>query len=717
MLANATQICKAEFGNMFLFADNAFQAVAVHNAPPVYAEIRKRGQIRPGRGTGLGRLAETRQVVHIADLKAEPAYAARDPLAVTGFEVAGIRTLLAVPMLREGQLVGAIVIYRQNVRPFTDKQIELLSNFAAQAVIAIENARLLNELRQRTDDLSESLNQQTATSEVLKVISSSTGELQPVFDAILENAVRICGAKFGGLVLFEGNAYRRVALHNAPAVYVEAQAREPVRPLAASPTLSRVAATKQLIQVSDMTTEQPEEAIAQLGGARTVLCVPMVNDDRVIGVISIYRQEVCRFSEKQMDLVKNFAAQAVIAIENARLLNELRQRTSDLTESLERQTATSEVLKVISSSPGELEPVFNAMLANATRICDAKFGDLWLYDGETFRIAALPGAPPAYAEERRRVPVMRAGSGTGLARVAKSKQTVHIADITTERAYAERDPMRVAMVELAGARTLVCVPMLKDDELIGVIGIYRQEVRRFTDKQIELVQNCAAQAVIAIENTRLLNELRQRTSDLTESLEQQTATSEVLKVISSSGGELQPVFDTLLENATRLCAAKFGSLYLSEGDAFRTPAMYNPPPAFAEARRREPLIRPFAGSVFRRVAESKRAVHVPDMTLEQGYVDRPPLTVTTVEVGGFLALLSVPMLKDGNLIGVITIYRQEVGPFSDKQIELVKNFAAQAVIAIENARLLNELRQRTNDLSESLEQQTATSEVLKVISS
>jgi GAF domain-containing protein len=251
--------------------------------------------------------------------------------------------------------------------------------------------------------------------------------------------------------------------------------------------------------------------------------------------------------------------------------------------------------------------------------------------------------------------------------------------------------------------------MLKDDELIGVFSIYRQEVRPFTDKQIQLVQNFAAQAVIAIENTRLLNELRQRTTDLSESLEQQTATSEVLKVISSSGGELQPVFDTLLANATRLCAAKFGTLFLYEGDAFRTTAMHNVPPAFAEARRREPLIRPFPGSVLRRAAESKRAVHIPDVTLEQAYVERQPLFVSLVELGGFLALLSVPMLKDGNLIGAINIYRQEVGPFTDKQIELVQNFAAQAVIAIEDARLLSELR-------ESLQQQTATADVLKVIS-
>ena len=252
--------------------------------------------------------------------------------------------------------------------------------------------------------------------------------------------------------------------------------------------------------------------------------------------------------------------------------------------------------------------------------------------------------------------------------------------------------------------------MLKEGELIGAISIYRQEVRPFSEKQIELVQNFAAQAVIAIENTRLLKELRQRTDDLSESLEQQTATSEVLKVISSSSGELQPVFEAMLENATRLCAAKFGNLYLCEGDAFRTAAMHNVPSAFAEARRREPVIHPRPGSLLGRVASTMQAVHVPEVTADQGYIERHPLFVSAVELGGFRALLAVPMLKDGNLIGAIVIYRQEPGSFTDKQIELVKNFAAQAVIAIENARLLNELR-------ETLERQTATSEVLSVISS
>ena len=379
--------------------------------------------------------------------------------------------------------------------------------------------------------------------------------------------------------------------------------------------------------------------------------------------------------------------------------------------SLQQQTATADVLKVISSSPGELEPVFNAMLEKATHICEAKFGVLFQSEGDGLRAVAMHDAPQPYVEERRRNPIIRPAPTTALGRALATKQPVHMADVLNEPQYFNVPPgyTSAQLTKLAGARTVLAVPMLKENNLVGAIVIYRQEVRPFTDKQTELIKNFASQAVIAIENARLLKELRQRTDDLSESLEQQTATSEVLKVISSSGGELLPVFEALLENATRLCAAKFGTLYLSEGDAFRTTVMHNVPPAFAEARLRNPLFRPPPGSALRRMAELKRAVHIPDVTLDQGYLERQPLFVTAVELGGFLAMLSVPMLKDGNLVGAINIYRQEVGPFSDKQIDLVQNFGAQAVIAIENTRLLSELR-------ESLQQQTATADVLKVIS-
>ena len=298
-----------------------------------------------------------------------------------------------------------------------------------------------------------------------------------------------------------------------------------------------------------------------------------------------------------------------------------------------------------------------------------------------------------------------------------NKKVVHIADLRAEKAYADRDPWIVAGVELGGVRTVLMVPMLKENELIGAFSVYRQEVRPFTDKQIALGQSFAAQAVIAIENARLLNELRQRTTDLTEALEQQTATSDVLQIISSTPGDLQPVFETMLTNATRICEAKFGVLWLSEGERFRCVALHNAPPTFADHHREEPMVNPPPGSGLRRLFETRQVAEVTDMTTIRPYIERDPFVVASAELGGYRSVLNVPMLKEGALVGAISIFRQEVRPFTDKQVSLVTNFAAQAVIAIENARLLNELRQRTDDLTEALEQQTATSEVLQVISS
>ncbi|MGA8977352.1 MAG: GAF domain-containing protein, partial [Pseudolabrys sp.] len=375
----------------------------------------------------------------------------------------------------------------------------------------------------------------------------------------------------------------------------------------------------------------------------------------------------------------------------------------ELRESLQQQTATADVHKVISSTPGDLQPVFDTMLAKATDLCQASYGTMWLSQADGFRTVAMYGGlPPAWVEQWRSGTPYRPLPNRPLARVAESRQPIQITDLRDDQSYLEGDPLPVAAVEIAGIRTLLVVPMFKESELVGAIAIYRKEVRPFTDKQIALVTNFAAQAVIAIENTRLLSELR-------ESLQQQTATADVLKVISSSAGELQPVFEAVLENATRLCAAKFGNLYLCEGDAFRTTAMHNVPPAFAEVRRRDPLVHPEPGSLLRRLVDSKKPVHIPDVTVERAYIERQPRHVTAVELGGFRSILGVPMLKDRSVVGAIVIYRQEISTFFDKQIELVQNFAAQAVIAIENTRLLNELR-------ESLQQQTATADVLKVIS-
>jgi GAF domain-containing protein len=592
-------------------------------------------------------------------------------------------------MLKEKELVGTIVIYRQEVRPFSNKQIELLTNFAAQAVIAIENTRLLNELR-------ESLQQQTATADVLKVISSSPGELGPVFQAMLANATRVCGSNFGTLYLREGDAFRAVSMHGATPTYMQARLGQLLHP-GPETGIGRAVRTKDVVHIPDATADPAYrqgdpmrvEAV-DVGGVRTLLDVPMLKENEVIGAIAIYRQEMRPFTDKEIELVKNFASQAVIAIENTRLLSELR-------ESLQQQTATSEVLQVISTSPGELQPVFDAMVEKAVRICEAKFGNLFLYEPHAFRHVCAVGEQSAFLDWLRRQPTVSVSDHphVPLAKLARTKEVTHIVDLKTERGYIERDPRVLALVDFASIRTMLLVPMLKEDELIGAIVIYRQEVRPFTDKQIELVQNFANQAVIAIENTRLLNELR-------ESLQQQTATSEVLGVISSSPGELAPVFEAMLANATRLCEAKFGFLFRYDDDAFNPVAMLNVPAALADFMRQRGPYRTQYGLPLHRVLETKKVVHTIDQAAEQ--VQTP-----SAKLAGARTHMAVPMLKEDEIVGAISIYRQDVRPFTDKQIELVQNFAKQAVIAIENTRLLNELR-------ESLQQQTATADVLEVIS-
>ena len=383
------------------------------------------------------------------------------------------------------------------------------------------------------------------------------------------------------------------------------------------------------------------------------------------------------------------------------LKEQLDRKSQELKEALEQQIASDEVLRVIASSRGQLTPVFDTILANATRLCEAKFGTLYLYDGRTFSAAATHNAPAAYVKFRMRGPILP-GSGTALDRVVKTKRPVHVPDITKEKAYLRGAAMFTTAVRLGGYRSLLSVPMLQNGKLIGTIAIQRREVRPFTDKQIELLTNFAAQAVIAIENARLLNELRQRTNDLTESLERQTATSEVLKIISTSPGDLEPVFQSMLTNATRLCDAKFGILYLCEGDKFSPAAIASASPKF------EAFVR-------------KRGAFAPDPQQPLGWLMRTKKvfqtssdpdnkdTIAAFKFGGARAFIGVPLLKDNELVGAINIFRQEARLFTDKQIELVQNFAAQAVIAIENTRLLNELRQ-------SLEQQTATADVLRVIS-
>ena len=540
-------------------------------------------------------------------------------------------------------------------------------------------------------ELHDALEQQAGTSKILKVISSSSGGLESVFETMLENAVRLCAATFGNLLLYEGDNFRRVAMYNAPQSLADAHQRSHIIARRSAPVLDRLVHKKHFIHIADVATEAPDEPIGKIAGARTLLVVPMIKEDNLVGAVGIYRQKVHPFTDKQIELVKNFAAQAVIAIENTRLLNELRQRTDDLSESLEQQTATSEVLKVISSSAGKLEPVFAAMLANATRICEAAYGAMWLREDGKLRNVAFHGAlPAAFSKLWKAGSEISLDSNVPIARAVRSGKAVKISDLKDDPGYREGHPLQVGAVDLGGIRTLIAVPMLKEGEHVGGITIYRREVRPFTDKQVELVQNFAAQAVIAIENTRLLNELR-------ESLQQQTATADVLKVISRSTFDLHTVLQTLVESAGKLCDANKGQITREKNGIFYRAESYGFSQEFMDYVEGSP-IKTERGSAFGRALLEGRVVHIPDVRADPEYTQ-----LDHQRLGDYRTVLAVPMLREDTPIGVLILSRSEVRPFAEKQIELATTFADQAAIAIENVRLFEGVEFRTRELAASLE--------------
>ena len=568
-----------------------------------------------------------------------------------------------------------------------------------------------HEVTRLARERDEALQQQTATSEVLRVISASSDELEPVFQAMLERAVRICGAKFGNIYRWDGEALHILASHNTPPAFAEAVRRSPYRPYPHSP-IGRMVAKGAVAHIRDVTAEEVYTAqhdpvavsAVALGGIRTLLGVPLLNKGEMIGAFFLSRQEVRLFTDKQIELVTNFAAQAVIAIENARLFNELRQRTSELETSLEYQTATSDVLKVISRSVFDLHKILVFVAETAARLCATQQVGIFLLENDVYRFTTDFGHTPAYREIEESQAI-KPGRETLVGRTALAGEPVHILDALSDPEYGPKDDIRIANL-----RTILGVPLTREGKVVGVIVLAREMVSSFSSEQIDLVRTFADQAVIAIENARLLNELRQstadlsqRTSDLTETLEQQTATADVLEVISRSAFDLRAVFETVAGSSVRLCGADRAFIFRFDGELLRMVVAYNSSPEFAEWIANHP-VRPGRHSASARAALERRTIHIPDVQVD------PEFTYGAKDFEAVRTVLAVPILKGADLLGVMILNRLEVRPFSDRQIALVETFADQAAIAIENVTLLDELRERTEEvekLNEQLEQRVA----------
>ena len=552
----AAKLCEAEDAAIFRVDSNSYRRAA-HFGPVAMATVLGEGRVID-RDTPPGRAIADRQTIHVHDLQAA---GAEFPGAKTRGIAMGLRTVLSTPLLREGIAIGAIHIRRRELRPFSDKQIKLLETFAAQAVIAIENVRLFQELK-------ESLEQQTATSEILGVIAGSPTDIQPVLDVVAENAARLCEATDAVILRIEGDSLERVANYGS----IPAGA-ERYRLTRAFPT-TRAILDRQTIHVHDIVaeieTEYPEARMPQqLTGTRTLLAVPLLREDNPVGVIVIRRLEVRPFTNKQIVLLQTFADQAVIAIENVRLFKELQERNAELREALEHQTATAEVLGIISRSPTDVQPVLDAIVESAARVCGIDDVVLRLREGNTLVSRAHFGPIPIGRVE--------ISIDEPHYRWMREHGTLHVPDVREQNDFP--------MLGSAGMfRTFLAAPLRQQGELIGGLFARRIEVRPFTPAQIKLLETFADQAVIALENVRLFQELK-------ESLEQQTATSEILGIIASSPTDIQPVLDTIAKNAARLCEATNAQVFRFDGDVLRLVANHGGVASSTEApiRRGSPL--------------------------------------------------------------------------------------------------------------------------------
>jgi len=690
IVRNAGRVCDAVDATLVLRKDEEL-TVGAHWGP-IGAIVGARVPLT--RGSVMGRAILDAQPIHIEDLQSASEFPEGRELALQW----GHRTTLGVPLLREGEALGALLIRRTEVRSFSDAQIAMLQTFADQAVIAIENVRLFTELEGRNRDL-------TATSEILQVISGSPTDARPVFETIVASAGRLCGAESAVVYRFEGGAAHFVAHYNLGPEAVEAYGRRFPRPLHQTDYLWRVADGSVLIstdieQDSRMSTSVRDGYRSR--GARSAVWVPMVREGQALGAISVTHRDIDAFSRERVQLLKTFADQAVIAIENVRQFTELQASNRELTTALDKQTATSDILRVISRSQTNVQRVFDAIVASAVRLLGGYSGGLTRVVGDQRELAAFMSTDTAAAATLSATYPRPVHSQGAHGQAIRDRAPVNILDMRTDLRVTEagRNAARIA-----GYRSVVTVPLLRHDEAIGALGVTRREPGGFTDDEIALLQTFADQAVIAIENVRLFNELEGRNRDL-------TATGEILRVISGSPTDVQPVFDTIVRSAVRLSGGLFGALFRFDRELLHLVAHHNySREALEEVRRVFPTHPTRAFGAGRAILD-RALVQIPDVELDPEYQQH-----AVSRAIGWRSGLFVPMLREGAPIGVIMVTRAEPGPFSDNEVELLRTFADQAVIAVENVRLFKELQARTVELTQSVEKLTALGEVSQALSS
>jgi GAF domain-containing protein len=689
----SARVCSASDGVAFLTVGVRLRIMAHHGA--IGALI---GQERDLDRTSVsGRAAVDRRPVHVADLQAEER---EFPIGSQVARQFGHRTTLAVPLLRDGKALGALLIRRLEVRPFSDKQIALLQTFADQAVIAIENVRLFKELESRNRDLTTALDQQTATSEILRIISASPTDVQPVFDEIARSAAQLCQAAGCVVTRFDGEQLHVAAAHTPVAEFVQFfRTRFPIAP-DRSTGAGRAVLDGTVVHIAN-TVEDPEYGdpeVRRQAQPRSVLATPLLREGRPIGAIVMGGREAGRFSDKQVALLQTFADQAVIAIENARLFAELQTSNRELTTALDTQTATSDILRVISRSQTDVQPVFDAILSSAVRLLGANTGALTRIIDDRIELAALTRTDDAAdAAIRAAFPQPLQSEGVS-AQAIRDRAPLNISDAHTDPRFPEAEHARA---RARGYRSRIVVPMLGRDQAIGAIGVTRREPGGFTDDEVALLQTFADEAVIAIENVRLFTETK-------ETLEQQTATGDILKVIASSPTDVQPVLDAVAESAARLCGAVDAIIQRVDGDTMRRVAHFGGITSVSDAR----AVTPDTPSG--RAILERQTTHIDDIL--DAFARGEYLETRALQQGsGFRTVLAVPLMREHAVIGVITIRRLEVRPFTTNQMALLKTFADQAVIAIENVRLFKELEARNRELTKALDRQTATADVLRII--